>query len=124
MGGARGGGAAPARRRLAVRSVASDRGVQGSVSPEEGTRLGVAGGSGSRGCWLVVMWFELLSLAMRMRVILGTRARARVGLRGGGIVVAWGALMGICFRSLGFSDLRVAAFANELQNVCSRVLLL
>nr|ABF98975.1 glycogen/starch/alpha-glucan phosphorylases family protein, expressed [Oryza sativa Japonica Group] len=35
VGGARGGGAAPARRRLAVRSVASDRGVQGSVSPEE-----------------------------------------------------------------------------------------
>uniref|UniRef100_A0A0E0KJ81 Alpha-1,4 glucan phosphorylase n=1 Tax=Oryza punctata TaxID=4537 RepID=A0A0E0KJ81_ORYPU len=37
VGGARGGGAPPARRQrgLAVRSVASDRGVQGSVSPEE-----------------------------------------------------------------------------------------
>jgi len=73
LAGGSGGGVAPGRgrgrmqRRVSARSVASDRDVQGPVSPAEGTWLRPPAGPGALGEVWVAMRFEaLLNDAMRV----------------------------------------------------------
>jgi hypothetical protein len=69
-----GRGRGRAQRRVAARSVASDRDVQGPVSPVEGTWLRSPAGSDVLGEVWVAMRLELLFVvAMRGRVILTLR---------------------------------------------------